>query len=175
MNLAICYKTEPSWLLSAFIFQDHTIFKDTKLTKIVSEVINGKVMRKSTNKYFAILRIIQVNRGLRNFLFVHEFLNLSYRRLLLLYKEWFLIGWNEFRGCRIVLYFFRLFDISVCIYLDLLIVLHLLGTLYNHIVFYNLQSSLRLSMYSIFLLLGFSVISLLLHNIILLLLVPLVS
>lgn len=58
----VCDEAKAARLLSSLVFEDYAIFEDSKLLKVIAELAQGEVVRKTANKDFAILRIREIDR-----------------------------------------------------------------------------------------------------------------
>lgn len=61
LNTAVSHKSKASGFLSALVFENHAIFKDAEVAEVISEFVEGQVVRQPTHEYLSVLRIVHVD------------------------------------------------------------------------------------------------------------------
>lgn len=61
LNGAVRHKPKASGLVGLFVFEDDAVFQNAEVTKVVSELVDRQVVRKTSHEYLSVLRVIHVN------------------------------------------------------------------------------------------------------------------
>jgi hypothetical protein len=89
INICIRHKSKTSRLASSFIFQNHTIFKLSKLSKIISKRLQLQIMWQTSNKNLPILRVFYIKIACLLLGFTKPIiLKLTWRLCLFLFFKW---------------------------------------------------------------------------------------